>query len=189
MRLSRGRRRGVSEIVATVLTVAITIVAGAAVFGYVNAQSGVSENQLGQAAGAVNNYLSEQYSVVNINFTASSMSLWFYNYGGINLQPVQFQLYNASKSLFVQFNATKVVNLDNPGGCNVAATSYEHPLLYNALPGGSNPGGVVNIARGAIAKITFTLPSCISTTFTSGRTYYASVTGLYGNTVQYYETR
>ena len=189
MRLSRGRRRGVSEIVATVLTVAITIVAGAAVFGYVNAQAGVAEGQLGQAGDAVNAYLNEQFSVVNINFTSNALSLWLYDYGGVNLQPVQVQLYNGSKTLFVQFNATKVVDLNDPSGCDVAASSYESPILYNALKGAVNPSGVVDIAQGAVKSITLTLPSCVSTTFASGKTYYVSVTGLYGNTMTYFQMR
>ena len=189
MRVSRGRRRGVSEIVATVLTVAITVVAGAAVFGYVNAQAGVAEGQLGQSVGAVNAYLNEQYGVGNINFSNSALSVWFYNYGGVSLQPVQVQLYNSSRSLFVQFNATKVVNLDNPGGCSVAASSYESPILYNSLTGATNPSGVVDIAKGAVASITFTLPRCLSASLSSGRTYYVTVTGLYGNRVTYFEMR
>ena len=190
MRLGRIRRRpGVSEIVGSVLTIALTIIAGTAVFSFVNSQAGVSEGQLGQSVGAVNAYLSEQFSVVNINFTTSSLSLWFYNYGGVYLQPVQVQLYNASRSLLVQFNATKVINLDNPTSCNVAATSFENHILYIALKGASNPSGVVMIAPGAVAIITFTLPSCIATTLATGNTYYMAVTGLYGNTITYFQTR
>jgi len=172
------------------LTIALTLVAGAAVFSYVNDTAGVSEKVLGQSVGAVNAYLSEQYNVVNVNFTTTSLSLWFYNYGGVNLQPIQMQLYNSSRSLLVQFNATRITNLNSPSGCNVAAsTSYENPILYNARKGASNPSTVVNIAQGAIAKITFTLPSCVSTTFKASHTYYMTVTGLYGNTISYFQTR
>ena len=192
MRMLHGRRSrpGLSEIVGAVLTIALTIIAGGVVFSYVNGEAKVSELSLGQSVGATNSFLNEQFNVVNVNFTTSALSMWFYNYGGVNLQPIQVQIYTGSKSVFVQFNATKVTNLNSPSGCNVAATtSYESPILYNSRKGASNPSGVVNIAQGAVAKITLTFPSCISSTYTSGTTYYMNVVGLYGNAVTYYQTR
>jgi hypothetical protein len=190
MRVSRGHRRlGLSEAIGAVLTIALTLIAGAAVFSYVNSQALVSEQQLGASSGATNNYLAEQYSVINANYTASSVSLWLYNSGQVNLQPVEVQVYNTAKTFFVQYSATQVINENNPTGCTVAAsTSNENPILYNAAPGANNPSGVVSIGQGTVGKITLTLPSCVGYSFTSGTAYYMTVVGHYGNTVTYYQT-
>jgi hypothetical protein len=171
------------------LTIALTIIAGAAVFSYVNGQAGVSEKQLGQAAGATNAFLSEQFSVINVNYTSTMLTLWFYNYGGVNLQPVEVQVYTSGKTFFVQYSATQVINETNPSGCTVAAsTSNEDAILYNAAPGAVNPSGVVNILQGTVGTETLTLPGCMTGSYKAGTTYYTTVVGLYGNTVTTYQT-
>ncbi len=42
MRLSGCRRRALSEVIGTVLVASMTLIAGAAIFGYVNGQAGVN---------------------------------------------------------------------------------------------------------------------------------------------------
>jgi flagellin-like protein len=72
LRLSRGRKRvALSELIGTLIMVAITLIAGAAVFGFVNGQAGTAENSY--AANAANNvnYLREHFVLVNVQFPDS----------------------------------------------------------------------------------------------------------------------
>ena len=65
LRMSNRRRgrAGISEVVAAVLTIAITLIAGAALFGYVNGQAATSESNLGNAVGGNVNFLNERFVV------------------------------------------------------------------------------------------------------------------------------
>jgi hypothetical protein len=72
---------------ATVLTVAITLIAGAALFGYVNGQAANSEKGIGnQYAGNIN-YLNEKEAISLVSFANNERQLyvWIYNIGQIPL--------------------------------------------------------------------------------------------------------
>lgn len=185
MRLHKGARRaGVSELVGSLLAIAITIIAGAAVFGFVNGQAGVSESQYGQAVGGTVNYLQERFVVIDLNFTTSKVTIWLYNNGQVNLSPVQIFVYNATRSMYLLYNATKIVSYE-PGSCTTtASTSYENPLIWNPK---TKTG--LSLAIQGIQPITLTLPSCSGASFKSGHTYVVDLVGLYGNSVVYYQTR
>jgi hypothetical protein len=58
--------------VATVLLVAITLIAGAALFGYVNAQAAGSENKLGAANAGNVNFLNERFVVPQVAYAYTS---------------------------------------------------------------------------------------------------------------------
>ncbi len=193
MRRNHSRRRGISELVASLLTVAITIIAGVAVFGWVNSQAGVSEGLYGQSVGNTVNFLNERFVVVNLNFTSDNMTVWVYNNGGVALRVVQVMVYNSSKSFDFMFNATNVVNEN--GGCSVSVSQYgwlEKPVLYNGAAQSSPQSGSVDIAPGTVGEITLSLPvgldSCGTPAFVSGVTYYVNVLGLYGNDVVYLQS-
>ena len=182
------RRRGVTELVATVLLVAATLVAGFAVWGWVNGETGVTEGQYGQSVGQGVNALQEAFTVANVNFSSTHVTLWFYDKGQIALQPVSVFVYNSTRSLYALFNATKVVDLDHPGTCDVAVTSqYESSTLYNPLTG-SQPGNVIDIQPQGLQSLTLGFPSqCSSLKFVAGASYTFAVQGRYGNTVTYYQ--
>ena len=181
MKLRNHARRGVSEIVGSVLAIAITIIAGAAVFGYVNGQAGVTEKQYGSSVGVTVNYLQEQFTVVDMTFTSSSQAVVYVdNYGRVPLSPVQVILYNSTQGTYLTYNATQVASTA-PKSCTVTATtSYEKPLLWN-----SNTNVGMTVGTGSISTLTLTLPSCSGASFTGGSTYYLKVVGLYGNVVAY----
>lgn len=163
------------------LAIALTVIAGSAVFGYINGQAATTENQYGSSVGVTVNYLQEQFSVVDVSFASSTQAvLYVYNYGRVPVSPVQVIIYNSTQSVYLTFNATSVV-ATSPTACSVAAsTSNESPLIWNTA---SSSGMQVNI--GSISTLTLTLPSCSAASFATGVTYYVKVTGLYGNIVVY----
>lgn len=178
------RRVGVSELVATLLTIAITIIAGAAVFGYANSQANVTERQYGTAVGNSVQSLEERFTVVQMNYTSSKVTIWLYNMGSINFSPVQVLLYNNGRSLYLLYNATKVISYQ-PTGCATVSPpgSDESPLVWNAK---TSSGLAVSMQ--SVQKLTLALP-CASESFASGSTYTINILGLYGNYVTYSQTR
>ena len=204
------RRPALSETIGALLSVAITLVAGATVFGYVKTQAGVSENMLATSFGATGSFLSERFVVVDINYSSSapstSLSIWFYNSGKVNLYPVRVEIYNASvtggNKIDIIYDASTVstTRVKNIGAsqvtttCSTAATSSnEKPTLYNAkLSASQQASGVVNIAQGAISKLTLYMQtpcSSVNISYQTGMTYYVNVLGLFGNTVIYFQTK
>jgi hypothetical protein len=170
--------------VGSLLAIAITVIAGAAVFSYVNAQAGVSERQYGASVGATVQFLEERFSVVQVNYTSSSITIWLFNMGQINLSPVQILLYNNGRSAYLLYNATKIISY-KPSSCTTAAsTTYENPLMWNPK---TSTGLAVAIQ--SVAKLTLTLPSCSGASFSSGTTYTISVVAVNGNVVVYSQTR
>lgn len=177
------RRPGISELVGSVLAIAITIIAGAGVFGYVNGQAGATENQYGSSVGVTVNYLQEQFTVVDMSFTSTTpptVVLYIYNYGRVTLSPVQIIVYDPQQDTYLTYNATNVVSTE-PSACTVTATTtYESPLMWNPK---TSSGMSVDV--GSITTLTLTFPPCSGASLVSGTTYFVKVTGLYGNTVTY----
>ncbi len=166
------------------LTIAVTVVAGAAVFSYVNGQAGVSERQYGQSIGGTVQFLEERFTVVQLNYTSSSVTIWLYNMGQINLSPVQVLLYNNGRSNYLLFNATKIISY-KPTSCTTAAsTTYENPLLWN-----SKTASGLSVPIQIVQKVTLSLPSCSGASFVSGSAYTVSILGVNGNVVVYSQTR
>jgi len=201
-----GRKRpGLAEIVGSILSIALTILAGVAVFGYVRTEAGVSEGQYGQSVGQTVNHLAESFGVVQANFNypgsanfppgcstscrfaSTSVTLYFYNSGTVQNQFQQVEIYNASRSVTdLTFTGSYVTDLNNAGSCKVAATtSLESPLLGTAT-------GSLAVGVGTIVSVTLSLPTCYTTKgagyqFVQGDTYIMKVLGVYGNTVSYYQ--
>jgi flagellin-like protein len=182
--IGHSRRRGVSEIVATVVTIAITIIAGAAVFGYVNGAAGVNESKLANSVGGNVQYLEERFSVVQLNYSSSTVTVWLYNMGQVNLSPVQVLVYNNGRSNYLLYNATKIISY-KPSSCTTAAsTTYENPLMWNPKTGSG-----LSSAVQTVTKLTLALPVCSGASFSSGSTYTVSVLAVNGNLVVYSQTR
>ncbi|MEM0287407.1 MAG: archaellin/type IV pilin N-terminal domain-containing protein [Nitrososphaerota archaeon] len=190
MKKGNQRQRGISDLVGALLTVAITIIAGVAVFSFVNSQAGVSENIYGQSVGNTVSFLAEKFIIVDINYSnnGNSLSIWLYNTGNINLRVVQVLVYNSSKSFYMLYNATTVKSLSGTS-CSASSSGLESPLLYNPTQQSSPQPGSINLAPGYITILKLTIPSTCSVSFVKGVTYYVNVLGLYGNTVIYYQTR
>jgi len=102
MKSRRNSTHGISDMLATVLTLAITIISGASVFSFVNAQSSASAQSYGQSVGTYIEQMKEKFVVVNAatNYpTAGKVTIWFYNYGDIDTKIVQLYIGTSQSSL------------------------------------------------------------------------------------------
>ncbi len=189
------RRTAASEALGAILTVGMTLAMGAAAWGYVNTQSGVSETAYASKVGSSNNYLNEQFKIVDMYFGSStSTTLWAYNTGSLGLQFFKARLYDSAGLVNILYNytvsgQTKTDYLFDLRStlatkCKTAASSYESPTLSSMIVKTTNA-----------QTLQFTIPptqaNCPSfgQTFTSGTTYVVVVTGLMGNTVTYYQAK
>jgi hypothetical protein len=193
LRISRlaKKRVGISELVGTVLAIAITVIAGAGVWGYVRSQAGLSEQALGNSVLNNNNFLQEHFAVEDLYYgTSTSATLWVYNTGNVNLQVLSIRLVGPSGTMNLLFNYTQsgstktdyVFDLRSSltGKCKTAASSYESPLISAT---------VVKTTNAQLYTLTIppTQSNCPSygSTFTTGNTYSVIVTGVYGNVQTY----
>ena len=187
---NRGRRAA-SETIGAVLAIAITLVAGAAAWGYVRGAAGSSESALQNGASNTNNLLSEHFGVVDMYFgTTTSATFWVYNTGALTFQTFSVRLYGPSGTVNLLFNYTQSGGVktdyvyDLRSGlntkCKTAASSYETPSLTGTTAKSTNA-----------LMFTLTIPPTLSNcpsfgnTWTSGNTYAVVVTGIYGNVVTY----
>lgn len=175
---------------ATVVTIAITLIAGAAVFGFVNNQAGASERQYGISAGQTNNFLAEKFTVALLTFATgpTKATLWIYNSGSINFQPVQIIFYNVTQgctkactSISLQYSTTGVTDIVHTG-CTAPAGN-ESPLFTS-----------INLKPNGLLQLALTIPTnfvgtgCVNNyQLSSGGVYYVNVLGYYGNTVTYFQ--
>lgn len=176
---------------------AITIVGGAAVFGYVNTQAGVSELNYANSVGVTNDYLAENFKVIDLYFaTSSQLGFWVYNTGHRNFQPFSVRLYDSAGQVNVLFNYTgtttkvdRVYDLRASSAyyystCRLAGSSYESPTL-------STVSAKIQNAQLLLLTIPPTTTNCPSygKTYTTGTNYYIVVTGLSGNVVTYFQVK
>jgi flagellin-like protein len=167
------RRSGVSELMAAVLTIAITLVAGAALFGFVNGQAAASEQLIGQAAGVNANFLAEKFVIADLSFTQNTVNIWIYNNGAIDLQIAQVTVYDSTRGtcttncFYVSFTAGQPSST-----CSVQSSAVSGFYLKQRSP---------------VQEISLSLSppptGCGPYSFGNGDTYYVSVLGLWGNEV------
>lgn len=195
----RGRGRvAISETLGTVLTIAITLIAGAAAWSFVRTQAGASESTLQGNVQNTNNYLGEQYKVIDMTFgSTTSTTVWLYNLGSLTMSPFQIRLYDSAGLMNILYNYTvsgstrtdRVFDLKAAAAyyhstCRVAGSSYESPIISTATVKTSNTQTIAL----TIPPTTANCPS-YGQTFASGTSYTVVVTGLYGNVVTYYITK
>jgi flagellin-like protein len=136
------RRRAVSEVLATLMMIAITLVAGAAVIGWVNGQAGTSEKAYGNSAANNINYLNERFAPESQVFsnTAGAIVSCAGSLGiggtGPGCESASFYLYNDGSLAFTLYSV------------RIVSTSASNPLnivLYSACTTSSgtctNPTG------------------------------------------------
>jgi flagellin-like protein len=177
------RRKGVSELIGAVITIVITLIAGAALFGYVNSQASTSESNLGQANAANVNYLNERFVVADMSFSGNSVVLYLYNNGNVTLNLSEAILYNAAGNggdgagspLYAVFTDAPTTATGSPTNCG----TVQSPIVA-AIP-------QISLAVGNTSKpITLAAPSVGSQPcLTSGTTYYVILVGVYGSKVLY----
>ena len=92
------------------LAIAMTLIAGAAAWGFVRSQAAVSEGALNTGAVATNNLLSEHFSIVDMYFAAptstSTVTFMLYNIGSVTDQVASVRLYDSAGLVNVLYSST-----------------------------------------------------------------------------------
>jgi flagellin-like protein len=179
--LSRRRRHAISELVATVLTIAITLIAGAAVFSFVNSQAGASEQQYGAAVGGTIDSIRERFVVVDMAFSQTtscsgascSVTIWIFNSGSVNLQLATVTLNGPGAQNMVFSNDVNAVP-----NCATAQSLVPSPAV-----------SAINVAPGIETQLTLNLGACSGSSMNSGSAYSVIVLSTRGNTVTYYQEK
>jgi len=207
-KLSR-KRVAVSELIGTLLMVAITLIAGAAAFGWVNGQAKTSEIAYGQNAAAGVNYLQEHFAPIASTFTGTGggacsgspdactvANFWIFNNGRVSFTLSTLQIQSACTP-------------NNPPQCYYLNIIYTSPTTsqpsgtftaYNSAgaslgctpntPGFSVPS-TNPVAIGTLSQSPYsvTVPACSGVNdIVVGQGYVITMTGLYGNVVQFQVT-
>ncbi len=175
--------------------IAITLVAGAAVFGFVNGQAGVSEGQYNAAVANNANYLREHFEVVNAYYSNSGLclsgpcfSISLYNNGAVGLTISQITVisYSTTSANNLPVPPLKVIAFDNgtekaydPAGAVIVACTTTGGAMTSLTP--------TTIGENVVPPKTFTVTiptSCGSGAIVDSAIYTVAAVGLYGNVVQ-----
>jgi len=183
------------------LAIAMTLIAGAAAWGFVRSQAGNSEGALQSNAVATNNLLSEHFGITTMYFGAvtstTATTFWVYNTGSLTFQIASVRVYDSAGLINLLYSSTGTggsktdyvydlkSNLSTQ--CKTAASSYESPSVT-----GTN----VKVTNQQFYTLTIppTTSNCPSYGQTfgvagSGTTYTVVVTGIYGNSVTFSQQR
>ena len=165
--------------------IAITLVAGAAVFGFVNGQAGNSEKQYAQSAASNINYLNEHFVVVSVQFPTTCTGgagrcavLSIYNTGSASLTVQQISAVGGSLNVIGTSTGTSGSN----GATSCASTTG---LTYSYINTSSSTVTTGPIPNHVVPPATFTLSVPSGCSFSAGTSYTFQVLGLYGNTATY----
>jgi len=165
------------------LLIAMTLVAGFAVFGYVRLQANVSELSYAQSVGGTMSYLQERFVVAQVTYTASAVTVYIYTNGQIATQFAQIEVYGPTRAtLDVTYDAN-YVTVANPAACRgqtTASISNENPLLGTGT-------GKLSVKVNYVTSVVLTLPACAGLNFVAGNTYFIKLLGTFGNTAVYYQ--
>jgi len=138
---------------------AVTLVAGAAAFGFILGQTGNSTNRIATAASTNVNFLAERYAIISAAMTSSTTAtLWVDNNGNFNPETL------ASVLSYPTATPAKA--------CTSSTTTSPITLSNNV------------ISQGNVVGVTLTLPSGCKFTFSTGNSYTFVVTGTYGAATQ-----
>lgn len=187
MKLRGNRKRpGIAEIMGTLIMVAITLIAGSAVFGWIDGQAGSSENAYGQSVANNVNFLRESYSIVATQVLGCSggacttLNLTLYNRGEVSLSVSSITIdtlpgASTSWSEPLIFKASPSLTTSPLGGnCSVPAVTPNQEVASHLLP----------VSTLSYPPYQVTIPACWSNYIVVGQSYIVTIQGLYGNIVQ-----
>jgi hypothetical protein len=133
--------------------VAITLIAGAAVFGWINGQAGSSENAVGQSVANNVNFLKERFVVVSQTFTGSGLrnSCSGGNSPNFQCKGADFWIYNNGQVGFTLYTI-RVRNLtDIPS--NAANHDPLNILFYSVCTVSSSACGFVAYDKAGVSAV------------------------------------
>jgi len=165
------------------LLIAMTLVAGFAVFGYVRLQANVSELSYAQSVGGTMSYLQERFVVAQVTYTASAITIYVYTNGQTATQFAQIEVYGPTRaSMDVTYDAN-LVTVSNPASCrgqSAASSANENPMLGTGT-------GKLSVKVNYVGAVVLTLPACAGLSFQAGNTYFIKLLGAFGNAAVYYQ--
>ncbi len=141
LRIRRVRKRAISEVMGSLLMIAITLVAGTAIFGFVNMQSSNSALAVGKSAAQNVNFLNER-EVILLATKASSTTanIYVFNSGSINPETfLQVMVLDSTKNVAcpAPLNSTATVPVQQtrlihvtPSGCGVGFGDFDSGDSY-----------------------------------------------------------
>ena len=177
------KRKGVSEIISAILLIAMTLVAGFAVFGYVRLQANISELSYAQSVGGTESYLQERFVTALVAYTSSTVTIYIYTNGMLPTQLAQVEVFGPTRAAMdVVYDANHVV-VTNPPVCrgqSAASSSNESPMLGTGT-------GTLSVKINNVGSVVLTLPTCSGLTFTAGNIYTVKLLGINGNTAVYFQ--
>jgi hypothetical protein len=111
LKLIARKRVALSELLATLIMLAVTLIAGAAVFGWINGQAASSEGAYGQSVANNVNFLNERFVVLTEtfsgggsggscsggtapNYQCTGSSFWIYNTGQVGFTLLSLRIRN-----------------------------------------------------------------------------------------------
>ena len=183
--------------------IAVTLVAGAAVFGFVNGQAANSEGQYGQAVAKNVNYLNEHYEIVNNYYFngacpsgvgSGCFSVSLYNNGNMGLNITEIVITNSSdlsaKGVTVGWFKVIAYIPSSPPHTAIVEAYNKNPITgITTCP--TPPSTSTTLTNQIIAKnsvpptiYTVTVPTCSANPVVDGASYTIQVFGSYGNVVQ-----
>jgi flagellin-like protein len=190
------RRSGISEFIAALIMIAITLVAGTAAFGWILSQAGTSEQSYGNSVAVGVNFLNERFTLVSQSYTTAGggacgagkctdANFWLYNTGTVSFTLLSIQV----KSITTppDNNAINVVFTRAATGGN--ATIYINGVRTFCLTATGWNMGVVPLPSSQLSgtPFHFSMPAACGVLpqiyLFDGTTYTISLTGLYGNIV------
>jgi hypothetical protein len=169
--------------------VAITLVAGAAVFGWVNGQAGSSESAYGQSAAQGINYLREHFAPVTYSFSGCTGSV-----PNRACTVATFYVYNNGQLAFTLYSLQIQSAVGNPNPLSILYTSTSFTSSSctpntQASPALTGPASPVPIGTISNPNYSVTIPACtISGGLVGvvvGQSYVITMAGLYSNVVQF----
>jgi flagellin-like protein len=199
-----GRRKGISELIATLIMIAVTLVAGSAAFGWILLQAGTSESSYGVSVANNVNFLNERFTLVSQSFSAggspcaagkcTDANFWLYNTGSVDFSLFSIQVKNLTDTPATGTCAPTdgcYVNVVFTNTGFIAYTKNGAQLLPACSIGSGWNGGVTPLPQGKLSSVSYhiTMPSGCPAPFSGpmylydGTTYTFTLTGLYGNIV------
>jgi len=193
------RRQAVSELMGTLLMVGITLVAGFAIFGFVNGQAAASENQYGASVANNVNFLRENFVLVSVQFPSSSCSNFnattrfcnqatvaIYNNGAVDLTIQQISIANLTTRVAQGTHLVPDMVLTATSSITSATCGLTKPLASGQVSTGYSSSAAQPIKQQTVPPNVFTVnvPGSICTQgFLVGASYKVSVLGAYGNLI------
>ena len=193
------RRKAVSELMGTLLMVGITLVAGFAIFGFVNGQAASSENQYGASVAQNVNYLRENFVIVSVQFPSTSCSnfnattrfcnqatIAVYNNGAVDLTIKLISMVNLTTRGAQGTHLVPDMVLSASSHSTTATCGLTKPPPSGNVSSGYSASMSQPIKQQSVPPNVFTVNvpgSICSQGFLVGASYKVSVLGAYGNLI------